>query len=217
MNLSVLRAVDLLGPRRGRHASSSSARSPSRWPGSRRLLDFVCALAAAAGVVSCSPGRTARSTRWHRACAHRRRGVGRLHPADPPGRHPAAGPGGHHHRERRQPRAASLPLALVTVDYSSSTGASSACSSRSGCSRRRSLTRWTPSSCAGSPRASTRSSRASARSSPPCSAHWCSARPCTLQQQIAIVLVCAAAGAAIATQRRERPKTDLERTADAVT
>ena len=38
----------------------------------------------------------------------------------------------------------------------------------------------------------------------------------TLVQQIAIVVVCAAAGAAIATQR-ERPKTDLERTADAVT
>ena len=38
----------------------------------------------------------------------------------------------------------------------------------------------------------------------------------TLLQQIAIVVVCAAAGAAIATQR-DRPKTDLERTADAVT
>ncbi|MFT2815848.1 EamA family transporter [Leifsonia sp. A12D58] len=38
----------------------------------------------------------------------------------------------------------------------------------------------------------------------------------TLVQQIAIVVVCVAAGAAIATQR-ERPKTDLERTADAVT
>lgn len=38
----------------------------------------------------------------------------------------------------------------------------------------------------------------------------------TLQQQIAIVVVCVAAGVSIATQR-ERPKSDLERTADALT
>jgi inner membrane transporter RhtA len=38
----------------------------------------------------------------------------------------------------------------------------------------------------------------------------------TLLQQIAIVVVCVAAGAAIATQR-ERPKSDLELTADAIT
>jgi inner membrane transporter RhtA len=38
----------------------------------------------------------------------------------------------------------------------------------------------------------------------------------SLLQQVAIVVVCVAAGAAIATQR-ERPKSDLERTADAIT
>jgi inner membrane transporter RhtA len=38
----------------------------------------------------------------------------------------------------------------------------------------------------------------------------------TILQQFAILLVCVAAGAAIATQS-ERPKSDLERTADAIT
>jgi inner membrane transporter RhtA len=38
----------------------------------------------------------------------------------------------------------------------------------------------------------------------------------SLPQQVAIVVVCVAAGTAIATQR-ERPKSDLERTADAIT